>query len=505
MKAGQSRGRRTSLPGDGNAWGTGVFQGVVLGLMVSLGGLVSDVSAQVPAADRLETLGRSLAEAEEAGAHLIAPRLFERARDRYEDGSRRMSSGRVDDRLVEILEEAEATLRRALEVHLAGQDLFGEILTMRAAARAVQAPARAPELWDEAETGFRRAGERFERGDADRVPPLAARAADAYRRARVAALRDLLLGDAIDARTEASALDAAELAPHAFGVGETALREANAALGSVGELDRAATLAQEAQTAFERSADIAALSDSVLQKLVTVESLMESHLADLVHLGKVIGVAVAEDDPEAIRDRVADEIDGLLAHNRDLSNALDSVRTVAAAAAARADTADARVEAAQTRFAEVSSALLEMEERQRQLREVSGLFAPSEGEVSIVGDRLELSLHGLTFESGAAEIEEELHPILTKVQRVLTMFERAQVRINGHTDSQGNAARNRALSQRRAIAVREYLLARVPIPSARIEAEGYGEERPIANNETEEGRARNRRIEIIVTLPEPPN
>ena len=49
--------------------------------------------------------------------------------------------------------------------------------------------------------------------------------------------------------------------------------------------------------------------------------------------------------------------------------------------------------------------------------------------------------------------------------------------------------------------MREHLLARVPIPSSRVEAAGLGEERPIASNETEEGRARNRRIEIVLTLP----
>ena len=79
----------------------------------------------------------------------------------------------------------------------------------------------------------------------------------------------------------------------------------------------------------------------------------------------------------------------------------------------------------------------------------------------------------------------------------------APVRIEGHTDARGNADANRALSQRRAIAIRDYLLTNLPISSDRLEATGYGEERPIAREDTEEGRARNRRIEIVLTIPAP--
>ena len=63
-----------------------------------------------------------------------------------------------------------------------------------------------------------------------------------------------------------------------------------------------------------------------------------------------------------------------------------------------------------------------------------------------------------------------------------------------------NADANRALSQRRAIAIRDYLLESLPISADRLEATGYGEDRPIATNETEEGRTRNRRIEIVLAL-----
>jgi len=232
---------------------------------------------------------------------------------------------------------------------------------------------------------------------------------------------------------------------------------------------------------------------------------MEAHMADVASLAEALGVAAEDDDPGTIRDRAVTEIRRVLSHNTELSVALGAAQRAVEAAEVRATVAEERAEAATARFAEASSTLRGIEERQRQLREVSGLFAPSEGEVSVRENHLHITLYGVTFESGSADIAEALHPILTKVQRVLMMFETARLRIEGHTDSQGDATANRALSQRRAMAVREYGLARVPIPSARVEVEGIGEARPIANNETEEGRARNRRIEVIVTLPDPPD
>ncbi len=69
-----------------------------------------------------------------------------------------------------------------------------------------------------------------------------------------------------------------------------------------------------------------------------------------------------------------------------------------------------------------------------------------------------------------------------------------------HTDSQGNEAMNQDLSRRWAIAVREYLLSNMAISADRISAVGYGESRPVAPNDTEQGRTENRRIDVTLSL-----
>jgi OOP family OmpA-OmpF porin len=76
------------------------------------------------------------------------------------------------------------------------------------------------------------------------------------------------------------------------------------------------------------------------------------------------------------------------------------------------------------------------------------------------------------------------------------------IRVEGHTDSIGSVKYNRWLSQKRADAVRKYLL-RKGIAASRVEAIGYGEERPIASNKTLAGRRQNRRVEVHFTSPLP--
>ncbi len=105
---------------------------------------------------------------------------------------------------------------------------------------------------------------------------------------------------------------------------------------------------------------------------------------------------------------------------------------------------------------------------------------------------------GLTFASGSSDIEPEHGELLEKVSRAAGVFPRSQLIIEGHTDSYGNDDTNMSLSRSRAEAVSEYLSAELDIEPFRISAVGYGETRPIANNETPQGRARNRRIDVRI-------
>jgi outer membrane protein OmpA-like peptidoglycan-associated protein len=102
------------------------------------------------------------------------------------------------------------------------------------------------------------------------------------------------------------------------------------------------------------------------------------------------------------------------------------------------------------------------------------------------------------FDTKKATIKKRSFKLLDDVAAALTDYPTIKVRIEGHTDSQGKDKFNKGLSQRRADAVRKYLIGK-GIDEARMVSVGFGEEDPIADNRTKSGRAQNRRVEFFIT------
>ena len=143
---------------------------------------------------------------------------------------------------------------------------------------------------------------------------------------------------------------------------------------------------------------------------------------------------------------------------------------------------------------------LEAERRFQQIfHEIQAEFVPTEAEVYKQGDRLFIRLKAIQFPVGKDIIMPRNYPLLRKVQFAILAFDEPNVLIEGHTDSTGSEAMNEELSVRRAQAVREYFVANGTLPQERIIADGCGSRRPLAPNETEEGRAINRRIDVIIS------
>lgn len=104
---------------------------------------------------------------------------------------------------------------------------------------------------------------------------------------------------------------------------------------------------------------------------------------------------------------------------------------------------------------------------------------------------------GVLFASGKSELLGTAKAKLSEVAAVLAKDPKAMLSVEGYTDSRGSEQLNNDLSMKRAEAVRSFLVSK-GIPSANIVAEGHGEDNPVADNATAEGRANNRRVEIVV-------
>ncbi|MCB1800869.1 MAG: OmpA family protein [Gammaproteobacteria bacterium] len=110
-------------------------------------------------------------------------------------------------------------------------------------------------------------------------------------------------------------------------------------------------------------------------------------------------------------------------------------------------------------------------------------------------DGARIVLRGVNFKTDSAELTSESLSILDGVSQTLSAHPEIKVMVAGHTDSDGEDAYNKDLSQRRAQSVVDYL-AENGVDRNNMIAKGYGEERPIASNDTAEGKAENRRVEL---------
>ena len=159
----------------------------------------------------------------------------------------------------------------------------------------------------------------------------------------------------------------------------------------------------------------------------------------------------------------------------------EAQRARQSAEAARAEAARQQnaASAAQARVAELEAKLREIEAQQTE-----------RGLLVTLGDVL--------FEFGKADLLSAASPRLDKLAAFLKQFPERRLLVEGYTDSIGSASYNLELSRRRAIAVQAALVQRGIAPD-RILTQGYGKEYPVANNATAEGRAMNRRVEVIIT------
>jgi OmpA-OmpF porin, OOP family len=108
-----------------------------------------------------------------------------------------------------------------------------------------------------------------------------------------------------------------------------------------------------------------------------------------------------------------------------------------------------------------------------------------------------VATQGIYFDTGSDGIRQESAPTLKEIGTMLKEHADLELTIEGHTDNVGKAESNQALSEKRAAAVRQYLIDNYQIDAARLEAKGLGQTKPVGANDTAEGRQQNRRVELV--------
>ena len=133
------------------------------------------------------------------------------------------------------------------------------------------------------------------------------------------------------------------------------------------------------------------------------------------------------------------------------------------------------------------------------LKSAQAKFSEDEAEVTRQGDKLMIRLKAIQFPTNSSDFAPSSLGTLKKVKDVIAELDAEKVIIEGHTDSTGGPQINKQLSEKRAEAVKQYLVVDDVIASDKVETVGVGFDRPISSNKTAEGRAQNRRVDLVIS------
>lgn len=276
-----------------------------------------------------------------------------------------------------------------------------------------------------------------------------------------------------------------ESAPSLAGRARLEMEIARVAVRAVASASR--RLRPEAEYAAARRIEIA--------RAVAETELMSEQLIQLERERDAILLEASRRDAEQLRR----EVERLRMQN--LTRAEETQRALEEAQAARLDSEISAAQAEQSRrLAEAQALEAQLSRREAELAaaaadslrmQLQGMTARSEARGQV------MTISGDAFASGQSQLRREARDNLQKVIDLINANPGTGVLIEGHTDSQGSANLNQVLSQRRAEAVRDALIQQ-GVDGSRLRAVGLGKDRPVADNGTAEGRARNRRVEVVV-------
>lgn len=471
-----------------------------------------------------------------AEADVFAPNTWSKAVEAHAKARKDVAEGKKQENLDKHVAEAAEYTANAVKAAEVCKLSLQEYLEPRTKALAAGGPARVPELYQQAEEQFTKATKKVEEGNVKDALKEAEKARPLFDTAELEAIRIEVLGAADILIAKAVADESEKYAVTTLDKARSARSRSNTVLTS-DRYNRTETMAdaQLAEYEAKHASNIAQSVRSLNRNDQAWEKLMLGYEIEMNRAGEAFGYdhLPFDNGAEAAAGQLIDEVLALQAENQNLKGKLEIVTASLKESLGRVQSTSAsddaveladlvdreilnmvfakrdlskQLEAGQADLAELSKAQQEVEgelavrrEKENKFREAKNLLNPSEGQVLFnASNDVVMRLHGLSFDVGQAEIRDPHVALLAKVQKIIEMYPDHQLVIEGHTDLSGDSLANVTLSEKRAYAVMQYLRQSMMLSADKVRAIGYGADRPVASNKTEEGRAKNRRIDIIV-------
>lgn len=443
--------------------------------------------------DLVNGLERSLVNARTNQVDLLAPFWFSKAEESLADAREELEEQAEISRIAESVSIGQSQLKKAEEIAAVARTSMTDVIRRREMAR--KAGAAELEGYPQAERSFFRLTREIEDNNLEYALKNKEKVKNSFRDLEIAAIKRNVLGEVRLTLKEADRLGAKKYAPKAYA---DAVRKLNATDAFITEnpyeVEEMTRQSQEALFYARRCVELTRQS----QKIQTMNS-------------EQIALWI-----EDILSQTAEQLKAPDMRDQTFEIQRQNITGSIAAAQKNQDFLNTKIQEQENEIEALKDRVFALEGKSRQeqiareqleaekkfnekFETIQNSFDREEAEVYRQGNQLVIRLRGMQFPIGKAVIMPENYALLSKVQLAIRSFSDPEVIVEGHTDSTGSTEVNQQLSQERATAVKEYLVSNNTLPGSNVLAVGYGSARPLMSNETAEGRAVNRRIDVIIT------
>jgi outer membrane protein OmpA-like peptidoglycan-associated protein len=483
----------------------------LIGIFIALLFFQGNLYSQEMSASLFQEVNQSMRAAKNAQADVLSPRAFGEAMDEYNAAQKKYAdAGELADIRGKI-KKANGKFLEATENTKVSSVMFSGALSARQDAMHAEASLFVKEMWNDAEKSLKDAASQLEKGDADDAKKMSVEATDLYRKAELESIKANYLTNAKNLLKKADDDKVYKVAPKTIAESKSLVEKAEKELlENRYDTDQARYLAKEAEYKVLLAIHIAK-QEAILddQDYETEDYLLMSY-EPLAQIGESLNINSRFDqgttEPIAeIKNRIANDQLQIANLESSLYNEKEKNANLKAMISEQekimADMQGTLSEEAvkgQERQLALQSRIDRMADINVKFEQVQQIFNKEEAEVFRQKDDVIIRMIGINFDVGKSQIKQEDYAQLTKLQTAMSLFADASIVIEGHTDSQGGDEQNLKLSQERADAVLSYLNANTGLDASRFSTKGYGESKPVANNESMAGRKLNRRIDIVI-------
>lgn len=437
----------------------------------------------------------------EVQAEILAPKSSKKAMELYYEASTDYDKGKDINNIKKKLNESVKYIHKAIDAVDIANATFKNVLALRINALRSEAPTNASESWQKAEKKFEEAAIQLEEGDVNNAKKKAEEAGNIYRQTELVAIKTNYLDNTHSLLIKAEDSDVKDKAPLTLKKAKDLISLAETSLNKNRyDTDEPRGLALGAQYEAKHALY---LNKTIRQIENDDKKLEDLYLSFEVYLRQIatnLDLSAEFDEGFAIPTNL------IIEHTKALQDSALILKQTLAERNSDMLTMTARITELEGQLGNAGkerTALTDQLEQRSKIRdmfiEIESRFQPEQAIILRHGDNIIIRLVGLSFASGKSEIEPRNFALLTVVREAINIFPNYALHVQGYTDSYGGDSTNLELSQNRADAVRDYMLANMMrVNSGEIDAVGFGETLPIANNETPEGRAKNRRVDLVI-------